>query len=434
MVVIIGAGITGLCVAWRLKQAGRSFRLLEASSSVGGLIQSRHVHDSLIELGPNSLQLKPALQTLIQSVGLESQIVYPQPQVKNRFLLKNGKLQKLPLNPLQFLTSRFFSFHAKLQLFKELTIPKGRDYFESVDSFFRRRFGDEITDYVVYPFVSGIYAGDPKRMLMRLTFPQLQELEQEFGSVLRGLVKKRTGVTPIISFSRGLGQLTDAIFQQVQSCTSLHTTVAKLTRKENQWEITTLTGERIAAETIVSCLPAYQLGKLVAQEHPSATETFSMVAYPPITVVHTWVQRECIRHLLDGFGALNNALESFHTLGTIFSSSLFPERCPPGQALLTTFVGGGLFPQKAGLPETILLNQVCSDLQKLLDWNGESIHQEVTRWKQAIPSMDGNLLRAREILPFLETRNLFTGGNWVNGVSVPDCIHSANIIADKLLA
>ena len=434
MVVIIGAGITGLCLAWRLQQAGREFRLIEANSTVGGAIQTRQLHDSLIELGPNSLQLKPELQELLQSLGLTSQIVYPQPTVKNRFLLKHGKLHKLPLTPLQFLFSGFFSFKAKLQLFREMTIPTGRDYYETVDSFFRRRFGDELTDYAVYPFVSGIYAGDPKRMLMALTFPALRQLEQEFGSVLKGMRKKKSGgIIPIVSLQNGLGQLTQALYEKIQSNVILHSSVRRLTKQENQWKVQTTTGETLEAETVVGCLPAHAFGNLLEQEHPSAMETFSMVHYPPVTVVHSWLPRESVTHDLNGFGALNNALESFNTLGTIFSSSLFPARCPQNQVLLTTFVGGGMFPQKAGLPDAVLTSQVCADLKNLFGLSSDPVHQQITRWQKGIPSMDGNLVRAREILPFLESRKLFAGGNWVDGVSVPDCINTANALAKKIL-
>jgi len=61
----------------------------------------------------------------------------------------------------------------------------------SIAAFVRRKFGDELLDRIVAPFVSGIYAGDPEKLSLRASFPKLHEFEMKYGSVLRGAMKSR---------------------------------------------------------------------------------------------------------------------------------------------------------------------------------------------------------------------------------------------------
>ncbi len=176
-VAIIGAGISGLSVAFFLKRAGVGVLVLEAEEDVGGTMRSRRLNGYLVELGPNSaLETTPLFQELIAAAGLADERVYASEAARNRYIFRDGELHPLPLTPLAFLRSRLWSWKGKLRVLAEPF--HGRvDREESVADFVRRRVGREFLDYAVNPFVAGIYAGDPERLSVRFAFPQLYALE-----------------------------------------------------------------------------------------------------------------------------------------------------------------------------------------------------------------------------------------------------------------
>ncbi|MEO0471567.1 MAG: protoporphyrinogen oxidase, partial [Bacteroidota bacterium] len=213
MIVIIGAGITGLVLGHYLQKAGKDFRILEASQRSGGNMQTQQIGPYLLEAGPNSLIMNDAFFALLQELNLEKEIQYADPQAKNRYVLRGGQYKKLPAGPPSLIFSKTFSLQAKRQILGERHKKAQHIPDESVDHFFRRRLGDEITDYAVYPFISGIYAGDPKQLLIAEAFPQLTEWEKDFGSILKGFIKGRTPQQHkgTFSFKNGLKSLTERL-------------------------------------------------------------------------------------------------------------------------------------------------------------------------------------------------------------------------------
>ena len=94
------------------------------------------------------------------------------------------------MSPPELLTSRLLSNTAKLAIFGEpLVEPGDSPMDESVAAFVRRRFNQEVVDYVANPFVAGIFAGDPEQLSVRHALPQLQALERTQGSVMKAFAR-----------------------------------------------------------------------------------------------------------------------------------------------------------------------------------------------------------------------------------------------------
>ena len=161
--VIIGGGISGLAIAYRLKKAGLDILLVEKSARVGGALLTEEIDGFLVDCGPNStLETSPEIGNFIAKIGLQDRRIYANASANQRFILKNGDLVALPMNPLQFLASRLFSIKAKLRLLAEPFISSAPDELEeTIAEFVTRRLGKEFLDYAINPFVAGIYAGDP---------------------------------------------------------------------------------------------------------------------------------------------------------------------------------------------------------------------------------------------------------------------------------
>ena len=187
-VCIIGGGISGLCAAYRLKKQGVEVVLLEKNQAVGGNIRTELADGFLLEYGPNSTLAGEHLFELADELDLTSEIVYANKSAKKRYILKNGKLQALPMKIVSLIGNRSFSAKAKLRLLKEPFIKSKAADDESISDFFARRLGREIVDYAVDPFIAGIFAGNPDELSIKSAFPKLFELEKNYGSFLKGAI------------------------------------------------------------------------------------------------------------------------------------------------------------------------------------------------------------------------------------------------------
>ncbi len=354
-IAVLGAGITGLSAAWHLRRAGAAVVLFEASDRVGGVIESIREDGWLRETGPNSvLEGPPELADAIAATGLESRRLYAGEAAKNRFVVRDGRLQPMPASPGSFLRTRLFSSRAKLRLATELFRARGRrSAEESVAEFTVRRLGREFLDYAIDPFVGGVYAGDPGRLSVRHAFPKLLALEQEHGSLLRGAIAKRNSrggpAGRLFSFPDGLAELPLALARELGAAVRRRTPVLALRRQDGAWAVVHERGgetrtERFAA--VICALPGDALARLRIEGVPNAGGLSALldIEHPPVATVFTGFRREDVTHPLDGFGLLAPQVEHRRILGTLFSSSLFPQRAPAGHVALTTFVGGSRQP------------------------------------------------------------------------------------------
>jgi protoporphyrinogen/coproporphyrinogen III oxidase len=444
-VAIIGAGITGLTAAFYLKRKGVPVKVYEAGGRAGGVIQSSRQNGFLAESGPNTiLETSPKISELIRDLNLEARRIYPNPGAKNRYVVRDKKPVAMPSSQAEFLTTKLFSARAKFALAREPFVPPRRDGVEeSVAEFVLRRLNQEFLDRAVDPLVAGIYAGDPQKLSVRHAFPKLLEAEQKYGSLLKGQffgggeqkygeVSRRDA--KMFSFDEGLQVLTDALATQLGDSLKLNSPVSKLTQTENGWRVSTSSGEA-EHSAVIYCGTAFRLAELkIESQTPLNFSSFSEIRHPPVASVVMGFHREEIGHPLNGFGMLIPKIEGFKILGTIFSSSLFPNRAPKGHVLLTSYVGGERSPELAFLPQEKLFDLVWEDLDKLLGLYGESTFQHARLYPKAIPQYNVGYGQFKDLLNQIEskTSGLFFAGSFRDGISLGDSIVSGGNAAERI--
>ena len=441
-VAVIGAGITGLTAAWELQQAGITPVVFERSSRIGGVIGAMRSDGWLHELGPNSLlENSPAVSAFVDALGLGSRRLYASPAAKRRYVVRGGQLIAVPASPLGFLTTKLFSWRAKLRLLGEPWRPRlAPDIEESVADFVTRRLGREFLDYAVNPFVGGVYAGDPARLSVKHAFPKLHALEQEHGSLLRGALARRNAsggpAGRIFSFPNGLGELPGAIAQSLGTAVQLQTTVKTLRHTADGWEVDYEKGGLLRTEkfaAVICALPADPLAALELEGVPTARRLglLRQIEHAPVVSVFTGFQREDVRHPLDGFGLLMPEVEPGKILGTLFSSTLFPGRAPEGFVALTSFVGGMRNPELAALDDETLLTIVQRELARLAGVRQPAVFTHVQRCPRAIPQYTLGFQRHEDAIAAVEAAapGLFIGGNGRDGISLTHCIASGQRLA-----
>jgi oxygen-dependent protoporphyrinogen oxidase len=444
-VLVIGGGISGLACAYHLQQAGIPVRLLEAGSRPGGVIATREKDGFRFELGPQSFLSSEPLVALIDALGLKEQLLHADPRAP-RYIFVGGRLVPAPLAPPSLLTTPLFSAGTKWRLLTEIlghTRPPAED--ESIAAFVRRKFGDELLNRLVAPFVSGIYAGDPERLSLRAAFPKLHEFEVQYGSVLRGAMKSRPAKgTPragLCSFRDGMETLPRAIAARLGDSLLLETSVAGLRHgKANgkPWfEVDIARNNRresLAASAVVIATPAEMASQILLSLSNKLAPLFSRIEYAPVAVVSACYRREQIQRPPDGFGFLVPRAEGLHVLGTVFNSALFAGRAPQGMDCVTSFAGGATDPKFCELSDNEITETICSEVARVLGATGMPAATNLHRYARALPQYN---LGHTETVKSLETLTaaipgLFLAGNYLFGPSIGACVEQANQTAQAV--
>lgn len=449
-VIVVGGGISGLASAWELQQRGTRVLVLEAGARAGGCIATSREQGCLLESGPNSaLETTPLIGPLLEALEIAGARIPANPEARNRYILRQGRLNALPLSPFAFLTTSLFSTRAKLRLLREPFIARGAsDADESVAAFVRRRLGTEFLDYAINPFVGGVYAGNPETLSVAAAFPRLHQLEQAHGSLIRGQLlgarsrehnpEKSKQSAPMFAFREGMQTLTDAIAYRLAHI-ELGTEVESLVAGGGDCIVNASNAgvrREFRSRAVLLAVPAYAAARLVEPFAPQTAAALSAIPYPPVTVVHSMYRRSVIAHPLDGFGMLVPECERRQTLGTIFSSILFRHRAPEGSVLLTTFIGGVRQPELARLGENEIADMVYAEHAALLGASARPEFARIKRWPRAIPQYTlghsariGHVADAEHRFP-----GLFFCANYRGGVSIGDCIKSADRTAGEVVA
>jgi oxygen-dependent protoporphyrinogen oxidase len=445
---VIGAGIAGLTAAYRLQESNVRVDVLEASDRAGGMIGTDREDGYLVELGPNSLRgASPAFDDLIASLDLEPEVVEANRAASTRYVVRDGAPRPLPMSPWTFLTTDLLSTSAKFRLLGEpfVSSEAEADVDESVASFVRRRLGPEVLDYMVDPFVGGIFAGDPDRLSLRNAFERLHEMEAEHGSLFGGLVhaarnRSSDGSSSrgLFSFDAGLRTLPDALADALGDSLHLRTRVEQMRPDASGCSVTVRSGDGApqtrSYDAVISTLPLHEL---TAIDFPTDVdlEPLENVPYPPVSVLALGFREDDVQHPLDGFGMLVPSKEDdFDILGTIFSSTLFPGRAPDGHVLLTTFIGGMRRPELGRAETDVLKDRVLTDLDALLGLDGAPTFVRHVPWNRAIPQYLQGYDRVTETLDRLEDAHpgLAFAGNYRQGISVGDALDSGADAAERI--
>lgn len=463
-IAVVGGGITGLAAAHRLlelaKERGQHVEvsLLEGGDHLGGVISTRRDDGFVLENGPDAMITdKPWGLALARRLGLQDELMGTQDAHRRSFVVRNGTLMPVPegfqlLAPSRFgplVSTPIFSWPGKLRMALDLLIPRRTDDTdESLGHFVQRRLGQEALDRMAQPMIAGIYGADPMKLSLKATLPRFGDMEREHGSVIRGMwarmrtakTSSATGVSGaryglFVSFRNGVQTLTDALAARLPGgCVSLNTRVEKLERRaDGGWMLSLSTGEVREVDAVIVALPAYAAGALLRDLAPRAAELLEGVPYASCSTMSLSYRREDVGHALNGFGFVVPSLENLTLMGCTFSHVKYAHRAPEGVALLRAFIGDAATTRYS---DAELQELVRKDLRKLLGITVEPQFVHMWRHNRSMPQYAvGHLDRVAEIEAAVAAiSGLELAGNAYRGVGIPDCVHSAENAAERVLA
>ncbi|MEN8141653.1 MAG: protoporphyrinogen oxidase [Thermodesulfobacteriota bacterium] len=433
-IIIIGAGISGLATAFFLRQERPDLELaiLEAGQRPGGAIASHHCPEGyLVESGPHGfLGNKEESSRLLGLLGLSEKIQPAPLGAFKRFICRQGRLVALPQSPKELITTPLLGPGGKLRLLAEFF--KGPMAGQpTVGQWAAHRFGPAVLPLVDVA-VTGTYSGDFQRLLMDGVMPGVRELEKEYGSLLRGLRKRKrssqkVGLPAMINFPDGMETLVQALAAEVD--VSYSWPVAQVGRTEQGWQVSTADGASLTARQLVMALPVNSCLALMTEQNPP------LASLPESRICNVALGFNDNGSVPQGFGYLAPECEGRFTLGSMFTSRMFPGRAPRGKVLLEALVGGRRHPERLSLSDQELINGVWADMGQLLDLPAAPEFARVFRPASGIPQMEKGFL---ELLAW--RRNLQAAGpgglricgfGW-DGIGVNDMIKAASQVAQEV--
>ncbi|KAL3526306.1 hypothetical protein ACH5RR_010962 [Cinchona calisaya] len=474
-VAVVGAGVSGLAAAYKLKLQGLNVTVFEADQRVGGKLRSVSRDGLIWDEGANTMTESDAeVGFLLDNLGLRDKQQFPISQTK-RYIARNGKPVLIPSNPVALIRSNFLSTQSKLQILFEpflwrKNLSKLSDEQESVGGFFERHFGKEVVEYLIDPFVAGTSAGDPDSLSMRYSFPELWSLEKRFGSVISGAIQSKLSTKReskggragsankkpqrgSFSFLGGMQTLTNALSNELGKkdlklqCEVLELSCCSSNNSSlHSWSVSYASQQKKMSDensfdAVIVTAPLHSLKdmKITKRGNPFLLDFIPEVIYLPASVIITTFKKKNVKQPLEGFGVLVPSKEQqngLKTLGTLFSSMMFPDRAPDDTYLYTTFVGGSRNKELAKATRDELKDVVTSDLRQLLGAEGEPTFMNHFYWSAAFPLYGKNYKTAIEAIDKLEKDlpGFFYAGNHKEGLAVGRAISSGCKAADLVIS
>jgi len=447
---IVGAGISGLATAQAIlaRKPDAEIVIFEASRRVGGKVWSEMSPEGyLCEGGVNGFLDKiPRTLELCKQAGVMP--VAADDAAKKRYVYSRGELHKLPEKPPEFFTSNLLTIPGRLRVIYETIAGGTNNPDETLAEFGTRRLGREAFDRLIDPMASGVFAGDAGELSLKSCFPRIHEVEEEYGSLIRGLIKlqrkarregskNQPGPGPggtLTSFGDGMSVLTDALAGQLGSRIRIGAAVEDISRNGKRYLLQTSDGKEEESDLLILSAPAHAQARMLQAFNPALSGLLTDIPYPALSICCFGYRKQQVGQVLDGFGFLVPSKENRSVLGTLIDSNIFPGRAPEGSILLRSMIGGARKPELARLPDEQLIDLVRADLKDILDLNAEPDFIRIFRHEKAIPQyVVGHADRLKSIEENLQRHpGLVLTGNAFKGVSLNDCVVNAKKVADTL--
>lgn len=479
-VVIIGAGATGLGAAFQLRRAQDAgvdvtWQLFERDNRIGGKVAGEIVADPetgepfIVDGGPDCFSAhKPAAMRVAKLAGIGDQRLPSQESRKMVYIWRGDRIHQLPVGFSMFVPTQLaplfetdlLTEEGKAEMLRDLSVPKkvvpeGQRNDETLESFVVRRFGREVLDYVAEPFIGGVHASAPESMSLAASFPMYLDMEQKYGSVIRGTVlnvaareramagkPKDPNNTVFATFKGGLHQLTDAMADAAgREGIETGVTVLRVERNESDgfaYNVHLADGRVVEADAVIVATESYAGAAILAGVDDELVEAYGSI--PNLTSATCSFAFDAADAQLpyDGFGVLVPAVENRNLLAATWSSTKWSNRAPEGRVLIRGFIGTPHNQEVMEKTDAELTEIVHQELIEVMGLNPKAkpLFSRFYRWHLGMSQYTmGHLDRVECIERRVsETKGLAVAGGCFRGVGVPNCIEGGEAAARKVLS
>jgi protoporphyrinogen/coproporphyrinogen III oxidase len=469
-VVIIGGGVAGLGAAFKVRRAANegadvTFTLVEKDPRLGGKLMSERVGDFIVDGGSDAfIAQKPAVMRVAALAGFDGDRMPSDESRKKTLILKKGRLYEMPDGVMQFAPTKFvpfattglFSWPGKLRAGMDLFIPKkkvapGELNDETLESLVVRRMGREILDRLAEPLVGGVHASDPALMSLAATFPNLLEMEQTYGCLIKGFLAQRRAAeemrrkhpqdpknprTFFNTFKEGMQQLPEGM-ADAAGREGIRTGVSatRLEKLAAGWKVHLDDGGVLEADAVIVATEGWAASDLTATVDPELSALIGTIPHSSSATVSMGFDTDDLGFSLDAFGVLCPLVEDRALMAATYSSTKWTNRAPKGKALLRGFVGGPHNQAIMDKSDDEIVEIVRSEFRSILGLTAEPVFARVYRWVNGMPQYTmGHLGRVDAIeAKVAAIPTLGVGGGSYRGVGIANCIESGEAAVTKVL-
>jgi oxygen-dependent protoporphyrinogen oxidase len=478
-VVVVGGGIAGLTTAFRLARSSNGLPIdvtvLEAASTPGGKLRTIDVDGLPVEAGADSFVVrKPWAVELCKELGLGEELLVP--GATGAHVWTRGRLVPFPSKAAfgvpghvgELLGWDGLPRSARLRALGDLLRPArkaGGD--ESLGALVERRLGKPALEVLVGPILAGLHAGDPYRLSVRATFPELETWERNHGSLIRGaraaLRGSESGEKGRSLFGRGarsaptsatapmfatvwggLSRLVETLQAGIGGARVRVDAPVSAIRSAGPLGGSSPSGggffvevgeERFVADAVALAAPAFESARLTEPLNREAARELAGISYASTAVVILVYPEGTAERLPWGSGFVTPTGERTITACT-WVSRKWPDDRFGDRAVVRCFVGRAGEEEALALTDDRLVATVRGEFETALAVSVDPEAVRVVRWPRAMPQYEvGHLERLRMIEAALgETPGLFVVGSAYGGVGIADTVRQANEVAGRIRA
>ena len=477
-IAVLGAGITGLSAAYRLTRRiaigtlppETQIVVFDRRPRIGGVLETvtRDGHQ-IEQSADNFITTVPWGIDLCCELGIDSELVQTNADYRRTYVVRHGRLHLLPdgflmmaptkLWPLA--TTPLLSPFGKLRAGLELLLPARRDDSdESMAHFVKRRLGREVFERLVEPLISGVYAADMEKLSVLATMPRFRDMERTHRSLILAmrsqmLQKRRadrmTGqkndqesgarYSMFVTLRSGLSRLCETLAAHLPpDALRLDCEIVSLAKERpsesgrTQWSLRNSRGETESFDHVIAALPAHAAARLLRDPLPEIGERLGRIEHQGTAIVTLAFRPEQIRQSIRGMGFVVPTIERSPLLAGSFSSLKYEHRVPNDNLLLRLFAGGARAPEMAEMPDAELIPLLCKELKRIIRVDGDPIFTVTAHWPRTMPQYH---VGHRELIAdtqtlLLQEPTIRLAGNYIQGVGIPNCMHSGQIAAESL--
>jgi protoporphyrinogen/coproporphyrinogen III oxidase len=436
-IAIAGAGISGLTTAYYLRKylPECNIDIFDKEARCGGKVQTITAHGFCIELGSNGfLSNREEVFDLVKELDCEDMLLRSEDSAKKRFIFDGNTVHKIPESAKEFISSSLLSIFSKFRVLLEFFIPRKKSNDEeSLQSFGYRRLGKEFTNKLLDPMSAGVFASSADKLSIDAAFPLVSRLEKEYGSLIRGMMKKKKKSADsggaLVSFRNGMSSFIDVLSQKCGANIYLSSEIIQIQKSDTGWLLITQDANFSGYDKVIITSPSYIASRLLKNIDEELCEDLRLIEYSPIAIVA--LGYDDLENQLDGFGLLTMKSSYSQALGILWDSSIFKGRAEASKKLIRVMIGGQRNPTLAVKEENELVEIAIGAVMQIMHNNNKPLLTNVARWYKGIPNYAvGHLALVEKIFAHLTKHNgLYLNSNAYKGVSFNDCVKNSKELA-----
>ena len=448
-IVVVGAGVTGLTVAYRLLKSGGNFEVvvLESEKQTGGKLKTSRFAGLLLDEGADAFLARvPWAKDLFDEIGISEEFVSPSSRSASIWI--NGSLEPLPspnvlgipLDP-DSLPSQLLNSDDALKIKQggkpSKAIPEGTDV--SIGSLVRDCVGDSVFELFVDPLLGGINAGVVDEMSCETMAPQLLEAarhEEGLITALREAQQNSDPESPVFyTHPNGMGHIVEKLTEQISGSIRKDSNVVSINRTNRQWVLETNAGSE-TADAVVLATSAQNAAKLLTSVSPTSSSRLSDIEHASVSLVSFAFKNSDINIPKDQSGFLVPRSAGMLMTACSFSGNKWAHLDDGSQTLIRVSSGRADDQRHDRLSDEELVEHLTDDLAITLGLDSQPLEFRVTRWPTALAQFKiGHSQRMKETIDLLadEAPGVFISGSYHFGVGIPASVRSGNEAAVSVI-